>query len=145
MTINAAAVVRARGHSSLPSFMFYRLFRRPVAQIDVVQGAVTGVTFADGRQMRAKAVMVNADPFRIQELVGAQHLPPELNARLDSQKIDGSVLKASYRLFSVLSCVQMSTGSNGTVARQQQPHRLSSPRCRFDCVTFNSSCSNCCR
>lgn len=68
---------------------------RPVAQIDVADGIATGVTFVDGRQLKAKAVLVNADPFRIQQLVGAQHLPPDLNSRLDAQKIDGSVLKAS--------------------------------------------------
>lgn len=67
--------------------------RRPVAQIDVADGAATGVTFADGRHLRAKAVVVNADPFRLQQLVGPQHLPAELDAQLDSQKIDGSVLK----------------------------------------------------
>lgn len=73
--------------------IFIIIVCRPVSQIEVSDGAATGVTFADGRQLRAKAVIVNADPFRLQQLVEPQHLPPELNAQLDSQKIDGSVLK----------------------------------------------------
>lgn len=44
-------------------------------------------------QVRAKAVVVNADPFRLRELVGAQHFGPQLNSRLDGMRKDGTTLK----------------------------------------------------
>ncbi len=43
--------------------------------------------------MRAKAVVVNADPFRLRELVGAQHFCPQLNSKLDGMRKDGTTLK----------------------------------------------------
>lgn len=66
---------------------------RPVAHIEVADGTATGVTFTDGRRLQAKAVVVSADPFRLQQLLEPRDLPPQLNTQLDSQKIDGSVLK----------------------------------------------------
>lgn len=89
---------------------------RSVAQIDVADRAATGVTFADGRHLRAKAVVVNADPFRLQQLVGPQHLPAELNTQLDSQKIDGSVLKVNLALrgLPTFSCLPQPVGQHRT-------------------------------
>ena len=66
---------------------------RPVAHIEVADGMAKGVTFTDGRRLQAKAVVVSADPFRLQQLLEPGDLPPQLNTQLDSQKIDGSVLK----------------------------------------------------
>jgi hypothetical protein len=57
-----------------------------------------GVTFTDGRRLQAKAVVVSADPFRLQQLLEPRDLPPQLNTQLDSQKIDGSVLKVRLGL-----------------------------------------------
>ena len=42
---------------------------RRVADVNVTDGIATGVTFVDGRQLNARATLVNADPFRMQ--VGA--------------------------------------------------------------------------
>ena len=40
-----------------------------------------------------QAVLVNADAFKLQQLVGRRHLPPALNRQLDESLVDGCVLK----------------------------------------------------
>lgn len=61
-------------------------------------GTACGVQAADGRELRAKAVMVNADPFRLRQLAGGPAvLPTDFNARLDSMRKDGTTMKARCR------------------------------------------------
>lgn len=48
---------------------------------------------SDGRELRARAVVVNADPFRLRQLVGADSFTPELNAKLDGMRKDGTTMK----------------------------------------------------
>ena len=43
---------------------------KKVSSINVQGGVTTGVTLADGSQLHAKAVVVNADPFRLQGFAG---------------------------------------------------------------------------
>lgn len=58
-------------------------------------GAAAGVLTADGRVLRAKAVLVNADPFRLRELVGGDEaFPADFNAKLDGLRKDGTTMKA---------------------------------------------------
>lgn len=63
---------------------------RPVARVNMTDGAASGVTLEDGCTLPASAVVVNADPFRLQQLVGPPHLPPHVTAH---QAMDGCVLK----------------------------------------------------
>lgn len=62
--------------------------------IIVEGGTARGVVTADGRELQAKAVVVNADPFRLRQLAGAANFTPELNAKLDGMRMDGTTMKA---------------------------------------------------
>ncbi len=69
----------------------------PVASIEVEGAAATGVVLRDGQHVAAKAVVVNADPFRLQALVGAQKLPAAFNAKMDTWKKDGTTMKVGIK------------------------------------------------
>jgi phytoene dehydrogenase-like protein len=70
----------------------------PVKSILLQGGAATGVVLEDGSEIHARAVLVNADPFRMQQLVGEQNLPPPYNARLAEMKRSGSTFKLNLAL-----------------------------------------------
>jgi len=70
----------------------------PVTSVIVEGGTARGVVLSDGSEVRARAVLVNADPFRMQTLVGAERLPQEYNARLSALKRPGSTLKLNLAL-----------------------------------------------
>jgi phytoene dehydrogenase-like protein len=53
-----------------------------VKQILVTQGRTVGVALADGAEVKAKAVVVNADPFRMLELLPPASVPEEYRARI---------------------------------------------------------------
>ncbi len=59
---------------------------KKVSTINVQGGVVRGVTLVDGSQVQAKAVVVNADPFRLQVLIGADHLPASYNSRIENYR-----------------------------------------------------------
>lgn len=59
----------------------------------VEQGVCKGVVLQNGEEVRAKVVVANADPFRLQELVGRDHWPQEFNDRVDGMKRNGTTLK----------------------------------------------------
>jgi phytoene dehydrogenase-like protein len=61
-------------------------------------GQATGVALADGRELRARTVVVNADPFRMRDLVGAEKLPGEYNQRIDGYAKPGSTFKVNMAL-----------------------------------------------
>jgi len=71
---------------------------REVREIVVEQGVAKGVRFADGSEIHATVVVVNADPFRMRELVGSSALGPEYNARLDGYVRPGMTLKVNLAL-----------------------------------------------
>jgi phytoene dehydrogenase-like protein len=65
-----------------------------VAEIELCNGAATGVRLADGRRFDAPIVVSNADPHRtFLQLVGAKHLPSDLVAGVERMKVKGSVVK----------------------------------------------------
>jgi len=70
----------------------------PVASIIVEGETARGVVLEDGSEIRARAVLVNADPFRLQALVGEARLPADYNARLASLKRPGSTFKLNLAL-----------------------------------------------
>jgi phytoene dehydrogenase-like protein len=61
-------------------------------------GALRGVVTKSGKEHRAKVVVSNADPFRMQALVGRERLPAEYNARIDGYVKPGSTLKVNLAL-----------------------------------------------
>ena len=54
-----------------------------VAKVETQGGRVSHVVLNDGREVAAKAVVSNADPFRTRTLVGADRFPAAFNAKLD--------------------------------------------------------------
>jgi phytoene dehydrogenase-like protein len=72
--------------------------KRGVKEILVTQNVARGVMTSDGEEVRAKVVIVNADPFRMRQMVGAGNLPAEYNARLDSYRKPGTTFKLNLAL-----------------------------------------------
>ena len=63
-----------------------------------VNGCVTGVLLSDGRFISARCVVVNADPFRLRELVGRDALDDSMNARMDGFARAGTTMKVNMAL-----------------------------------------------
>ncbi len=70
----------------------------PVQKIIVEQGQARGVLLREDRELRAGCVVVNADPFRMRELVGAASFDTQYNTRLDQYVRPGSTLKLNLAL-----------------------------------------------
>jgi phytoene dehydrogenase-like protein len=70
----------------------------PVARILVEDGVARGVLLANGEELRAKAVVVNADPFRMRALAGDGAFPAEYDARLEAMRKPGSTFKVNLAL-----------------------------------------------
>jgi phytoene dehydrogenase-like protein len=88
---------------------------RGIAAITVHRGAVTGVRLSDGSERAAKAVVVNADPFRMRALVGSETLGAEYNRRLDGYRKDGSTFKVNLCLKGLprFTCLPEDRGQHG--------------------------------
>jgi phytoene dehydrogenase-like protein len=89
-----------------------------VAKVTTQGGRATGVALADGREVRAKVVMSNADPFRLRSLVGADQFPQEFNAKLDGFRRTGTTLKVNLALdrLPTFSCLPENRGQhNATI------------------------------
>ena len=56
------------------------------------------MSLADGRTLRAGCVVVGADVFRLQQMVGARALPESFNRKLDGLRKDGTTLKVNLAL-----------------------------------------------
>jgi len=70
-----------------------------VARIDVQDGRATGVGLANGEQLRADAVVSNADPRRtLLGLIDTVHLEPEFINRLRNYRCVGYVTKINLAL-----------------------------------------------
>lgn len=61
-------------------------------------GAAEGATLTDGTEMRAGAVLVNADPFVLQKLAGEQNLPAPFNSFIGGLRREGSTMKVNLAL-----------------------------------------------
>jgi phytoene dehydrogenase-like protein len=94
------------GMGTVPSVLADALVRHggsivvsaPVTSILLEAGAARGVVLEDGSEIRARAVLVNADPFRMQQLIGEQNLPAPYNTRLAELKRPGSTFKLNLAL-----------------------------------------------
>lgn len=66
----------------------------PCRSILVEGGAARGIVTAGGAERRARAVLVNADPYRLRELAGGEAaFAPDFNRRLDGMRRDGTTMK----------------------------------------------------
>ncbi|GMH38638.1 hypothetical protein BSKO_06522 [Bryopsis sp. KO-2023] len=62
-------------------------------------GKACGVLLEGDREIRASAVVVNADPFTLRNLIGGRGIfPSDFDARLDSMERDGTSLKLNLAL-----------------------------------------------
>jgi len=62
-------------------------------------GRVKSVVLASGEELTADAIVVNADPFRMRDLIGRANLPAEYNQRIDEyEKKPGSTFKLNMAL-----------------------------------------------
>ena len=69
-----------------------------VQHVTTCGGQVAGVLLKDGREIEAKAVISNADPFRTRSLVGREKFPQAFNAKLDNFMRTGTTLKVNLAL-----------------------------------------------
>lgn len=89
---------------------------RKVAQIQLNNGVITGVVLEDGTEVKTTTLVVNTDPFRMRDLVGAENFPAEYNARLDRYRKDGSTFKVNLCLKGLprFTCLPEDQGQYGT-------------------------------
>ena len=70
-----------------------------VEQVIIEGGQARGVVLADGRELHARTVVCNADPFRMRELIGRDQLEASYHARLDAYaQRPGSTFKVNMAL-----------------------------------------------
>jgi phytoene dehydrogenase-like protein len=86
-----------------------------VKSILIEQGAARGVVLEDGTELLSRAVIVNADPFRLQGLVGRERLPDDYNQRLDRLRRPGSTFKLNLALRALpkFTCLPENRGQFG--------------------------------
>jgi phytoene dehydrogenase-like protein len=68
-----------------------------VERIETAAGVARAVVLADGRRIDARAIVVNADPFKLRAMVG-DALPAELSQKLDGLRRDGTSFKLNLCL-----------------------------------------------
>ena len=74
------------------------LISEKVSRIAVGAGGVEAVHTASGREVRTGIAVVNADPFRMRDLVGAARFPASWNARVDGYRRTGTTFKVNMAL-----------------------------------------------
>jgi phytoene dehydrogenase-like protein len=96
-----------KGGMGTVSGAFTDAARRAGAKIETSSGvekilrdgnSASGVLLKNGKEIRAKTIVVNADPFRMQTILGKDHLPAEYNNRIDGYRRDGSTMKVNMAL-----------------------------------------------
>ena len=88
----------------------------PVERIVSDGGVASGVLLSDGRELRARALVVGADPFVMRELIGRDTLPAAYNARLDGYRRPGMTLKVNLALSALprFTCLPEEAGQHRT-------------------------------
>jgi phytoene dehydrogenase-like protein len=71
---------------------------QPARSILLEGGCARGIVLEDNSELRARAVLVNADPFQMQALIGEANLPAPYNARLAEMRRPGSTFKLNLAL-----------------------------------------------
>ena len=92
------------------------LTQAQVASIEVESGAATGVVLKDGRHLKARTVVCNADPFRMLDLCGATAFPADFVKHVQSMKRDGMTLKVNLALSALpkFTCLPENRGQYST-------------------------------
>jgi len=77
---------------------------------------VKGVQTQEGKKVYAKTIVVNADPFRMRDMVGRENFKEDFNKRLDNYKKDGTTLKVNLCLKGLpkFTCLPEDKGQFGT-------------------------------
>ena len=102
----------------------------------VLQGSTaSGVELQDGAEIGARAIVVNADPFRMRDLVGSERLPSAYNARIDGYLRDGTTLKVNLALRDLprFSCLPEDRGQFGSTMHllPDEPQVMAAMRAAF--------------
>ncbi|HZR08001.1 MAG TPA: NAD(P)/FAD-dependent oxidoreductase [Myxococcales bacterium] len=66
--------------------------------VQAIDARPLAVRLGDGSEIRARAIVVNADPFRLGDLIGREKLPAAWNARVDGYRRDGTTFKVNLAL-----------------------------------------------
>ncbi len=61
-------------------------------------GVAEGVRLANGAEIRARTVLVNADPFKLRAMIGDTNLPEDWKRRVDGYRRDGTTFKVNLAL-----------------------------------------------
>lgn len=69
-----------------------------ISRIEVERGSATGVVTQRGELIRARAVLCNADPFRMRELVERTAFPGSYHTFLDARVREGTTMKVNLAL-----------------------------------------------
>jgi phytoene dehydrogenase-like protein len=74
------------------------------------------VQLRDGGEVRARAVVVNADPFRLAGLIGREKVPAAWKERVDRYRRDGTTLKVNLALRELprFTCLPQDRGQFGS-------------------------------
>jgi phytoene dehydrogenase-like protein len=103
-----------------------------------VRAIATGplrVELQDGSEVRARAVLVNADPFRLRDLIGREKLPAPWNARVDRYQRDGTTFKVNLALRDLprFTCLPEDRGQFGSTMHllPDEPEVMSAMREAF--------------
>jgi phytoene dehydrogenase-like protein len=100
---------------------------RRVADVEIRESVVRGVILDDGESLSAKAVVFNADPFVMRDVVGREKLPADYAARIDGYARDGSTFKLNMCLSDLprFSCLPEDRGQHrGTIHLLPEEERV---------------------
>jgi phytoene dehydrogenase-like protein len=124
VTQTLAAAARAAGARIETGCAVQAIAARPLA-----------VRLGDGREIRSRAVVVNADPFRLRDLIGRERLPPSWNARVDGYRRDGTTFKVNLALRGLprFTCLPEDRGQFGSTMHllPDEPEVMSAMREAF--------------
>jgi phytoene dehydrogenase-like protein len=84
--------------------------------VEAIAARPLAVRLAGGQEIAARAVVVNADPFRLRDLIGREELPASWNARVDGYRRDGTTFKVNLALKGLprFSCLPEDRGQFGS-------------------------------
>jgi phytoene dehydrogenase-like protein len=109
-----------------------------VERVIVESDVAKGVVVAGGAQLRAKAVLTNADPFRTVDMVGKNNLPWSFLQRVERYRRDGTTFKVNLALKGVptFTCLPDDIGQLGATIHLLPDERdvMASLRTSFDDV-----------
>ncbi|GAM25598.1 hypothetical protein SAMD00019534_087730 [Acytostelium subglobosum LB1] len=96
---------------------------RGVHKLVIREGRVFGAELKDGTKVFAPIVVINADPFRMTDLIGKHHLPQNYIDRIDRYRRDGMTMKVNLCLKSLpkFTCLPENKGQYGTTTHILPP------------------------